>query len=120
MNILFPVIELIDRYAIACVKAEMTQTANKEELDFYSAQLDKFDIKPIQDKLTRLEIIHKKIWELESLIRQGKEQELGLEEIGWRALAIRDWNNKRNTLKNQIAEQLNCSVREVKRDHLSE
>jgi len=42
-----------------------------------------------------------------------------LEEIGRRAIAIRDWNNKRLVLKNSAAELLKCDVREIKKDHLS-
>ena len=43
-----------------------------------------------------------------------------LTEIGRRAIAIRDMNNKRIAFKNTIAEKLNDPVREVKQDHLSE
>ena len=49
------------------------------------------------------------------------EAELPLEEIGRRAILIRDWNNKRVAIKNHIAEQLKTDqVRETKTDHLSE
>jgi len=53
-------------------------------------------------------------------LKAGREQELPLEEIGRRAIAIRDHNNRRIAIKNALAEQLECPVREIKRDHLSE
>ena len=39
---------------------------------------------------------------------------------GRRAILIRNWNNKRIAIKNSLAEILNCPVREIKQDHLSE
>ena len=115
----FPVIELVDRYSIACLKYDKTQ-ANKEELDFYKQQLSDYNIIVITKEIEDLYTIHKQIWELESQLKSGKEDELPLEEIGRRAIAIRDLNNKRIKLKNQAAEKLDCIVREIKQDHLSE
>ena len=40
---------------------------------------------------------------MESDIRKGKEGELGLEEVGRRAIAIRDINGLRIMIKNEIA-----------------
>jgi hypothetical protein len=115
----FPVIELVDRYAIAQLKFDKTQ-ANKLELEFYAEQLKSFDLTQIQDELTELYNAHSQIWSLESELKTGREAELALEEIGRRAIAIRDHNNKRIALKNLIAEKLGCVVREIKKDHLSE
>jgi hypothetical protein len=115
----FPVIELVDRYSIACLKYDKTQ-ANKEELDFYKRQLADHDIIVIAKEIEDLYAIHKQIWDLESQLKSGKENELPLDEIGRRAIAIRDLNNKRIKLKNQAAEKLGCVVREIKQDHLSE
>jgi hypothetical protein len=120
MNPLFPVIELIDRLAIANIKFQRTAGANLEELDWYSDQVARFDLESVADLYKDLIRIHNEIWELESLLKTGREQELGLEEIGRRAVKIRDWNNKRIAIKNQIAEKLGCVVREIKKDHLSQ
>jgi hypothetical protein len=57
---------------------------------------------------------------LEKELKSGRENELPLEEIGRRAIKIRDWNNKRVSIKNAMAEKLSCPVREIKKDHLSE
>ena len=35
----FPVIEIVDRYAIAVVKYEKTQGANQAELDFFQLNI---------------------------------------------------------------------------------
>jgi len=115
----FPVIELVDRYAIAQLKWDKTQ-ANAEELHFYQAQMIQYEIELVKSEIDELYEIHSTIWSLESELKTGKEQELPLEEIGRRAIAIRDWNNKRIRLKNLIAEKLGCAVREIKQDHASE
>jgi len=115
----FPIIELIDRYSIACLKYDKTQ-ANKEEVDFYKQQLTSYDLILIQQEIDELYNIHKQIWDLEAQLKSGKEDELPLEEIGRRAIAIRNLNNKRIKLKNSAAEKLGCAIREIKKDHLSE
>jgi hypothetical protein len=115
----FPVIELVDRLAIAEVKFQRTG-ANREELLWYKDQAMHINISEIVNEYEDLKRIHNEIWELEAELKTGREAELALEEIGRRAIAIRDHNNKRVALKNLIAEKLNCSVREIKKDHLSE
>jgi hypothetical protein len=119
MNPIFPIIELVDRLAIAEIKFHRTK-ANEEELLWYMNQALRIDISLIVDEYEHLKQIHNEIWELEAELKTGREAELSLEEIGRRAIAIRNHNNQRVALKNLIAEKLNCSVREIKRDHLSE
>jgi hypothetical protein len=115
----FPVIELVDRLAIAEVKFQRTG-ANKEELLWYKDQAMHINISEIVNEYEDLKRIHNEIWELEAELKTGREAELALEEIGRRAIAIRDHNNKRVALKNLMAEKLSCPVREIKKDHLSE
>ena len=115
----FPALELIDRLCIARIKWEKTK-ANKEELTWYENEWSKFSSTPDIDKhIEELTVIHKEIWNLEWQLKTGVEDQLPLEEIGRRAIAIRDWNNKRLTVKNSAATLLNCPVREIKHDHLS-
>lgn len=114
---IFPNIELYDRLAIAEVKWEKTK-ANKEELAWYQ---DHCGVAPdVRELYEDLKDIHRRIWSLEAELKTGREQELALEEIGRRAIAIRDLNNQRINLKNTIADRLNDPVREIKKDHLSE
>jgi hypothetical protein len=120
MNPIFPVIELIDRLAIADVKFKRTKGANEDELTWYLNQALPYDLTEVEDLYANLVSIHNQIWELESELKTGREAELPLEEIGRRAIAIRDWNNQRIRVKNAIAERLECTVREIKQDHLSE
>ena len=115
---IFPIIELVDRLAIAEVKFKRTK-ANEEELLWYMNEAIRIDISLIVEEYEDLKRIHDEIWELEAELKTGREAELSLEEIGRRAIAIRDHNNKRVALKNIIAEKLNCPVREIKQDHLS-
>ena len=45
---------------------------------------------------------------------------LSLQEIGRRAIAIRDFNNQRIAYKNSVARILGHPVREIKQDHLAD
>lgn len=119
MNVTFPVVELFDRYAIACVKWRRTKL-NEDELIYYQAQVDQFNIDLVKEPLESLTSIHNIIWDLEWQLKTGVEDKLPLEEIGRRAIAIRNFNNKRVAYKNEIAELLKDSVKEIKQDHLSE
>ena len=119
MNIIFPIIELVDRLAIAEIKWERTQS-NFEELAWYQEQFSKIDHSLFSQEYQELKEIHRTIWTLEAALKSGQEHTLSLEEIGRRAILIRDYNRQRIILKNTIAEKLNCPVREIKSDHLSE
>lgn len=115
----FPIIELVDRYAIAQLKFDRTK-ANREELDFYNKQMSSIDISSITNELSELYNIHQAIWNLEAELKSGVEDQLALDEIGRRAIEIRNWNNKRIKLKNLIADKLGSPAREIKKDHLSQ
>lgn len=119
MTVFFPMIELVDRYTIALLKFNRTQ-GNLDELDFYSEQLKGHNLESVQELIDQLYFIHSMIWNLESELKSGNEHNLDLSEIGRRAIEIRNWNNKRIQIKNTIAEQLGCCVREIKKDHLSQ
>jgi hypothetical protein len=119
MKQFFPVIELVDRYCIALLKFHKTKS-NYEELDFYTCQLENYDLLSVKSELDNLYNIHSCIWELEAELKSGVEHQLSLETIGQRAISIRNWNNQRVALKNQLAEKLGCAVREIKQQHLSE
>jgi len=114
----FPVIELVDRYCIAELKFNRT-LANHSEREFYQTQMQQHNTAQIEQELKDLYSIHENIWNLESDLKSGLEERLSLEEIGRRAIKIRDWNNKRIKLKNIMAEKLGCRVREIKQDHVS-
>ena len=121
-----PELELIDRLCIARIKHERTTGANQDELDWYEDKYKQLTAGLSPSQLTELEFdiaeitkIHNKIWDLEWQLKSGVEHLLELDEIGRRAIAIRDWNNKRITYKNSIAKLFNLKMRELKTDHLS-
>lgn len=116
---IFPVIELLDRLAIAEIKFQRTN-ANQEELQWYQRQVDALDMQLIQQEFKKLKDIHNQIWDLESDLKTGVEHKHSLEEIGRRAIEIRNLNNRRIALKNAMAEAMQCPVREIKQDHLSQ
>ncbi len=122
-----PELELIDRLCIARIKFERTSGGNQDELDWYETQYRELITELSPEQLTRLQNdiaeitkIHNKIWDLEWQLKSGVEHLLELDEIGRRAIAIRDWNNRRITYKNSIAALFNLKMREIKTDHLSD
>jgi len=116
----FPVIEIVDRYAIAVVKHDKTKGANQEELDFYLDQMKTVNINPQHHLVLELIQHHAYVWSLEDDFKKSRIDSLPLEDIGRRALHIRDIGFKRVELKNALAELVNDPVREVKQDHISE
>ena len=75
----------------------------------------------LADLIEKLLFTNMKIWNLESEIRECKEEELGLEEIGRRALMIRDLNRERIALKNELNRLHDTEnfFKEVKVKHVS-
>ena len=111
----FPVIELVDRFCIAKLKFAKLGD-NKEELDFYTDQLKDLDLDLIKEDLDRLYNVHARIWELEDDFKKYTvEHKYSLEEVGRRAIHVRNILNERYVLKNRMAELLNDPVRETKK-----
>lgn len=111
----FPVIELVDRYCIAKLKFAKLGD-NKEELDFYTDQLKELDLNLIQEDLNKLYDVHARVWELEDDFKKYiVEHKYSLEEVGRRAINVRNILNERYILKNRMAELLDDPVREVKK-----
>jgi hypothetical protein len=122
-----PELELIDRLCIARIKYERTTGGNQAELDWYEARnqelrarLTTAQCETLDYNIAEITKIHNKIWDLEWQLKSGVEHLLELAEIGQRAIAIRDWNNRRITYKNSIAELFGLEMREIKTDHLSD
>lgn len=105
--------EVADRYTINKLKNE--RLGLTIDLSEYEEELERYEI---NEQVNRLYEINGKIWDLESDIRKGKEGELGLEEVGRRAIQIRIYNGERISVKNEIAEVLGGFI-EVKGDHAS-
>ena len=113
-------IELVDRYCIAQVKFDILGN-NIDELNFYTEQLNNFNIDDVREDLTELTAIHRRIWDMEDDFKKCVvELKYPLDEIGRRAILIRDINIDRYKIKNKIAEKLNDPIREKKRYHNQE
>jgi len=119
-----PLPELLDRLVIVRLKAERIKDKEKEkELEFYMKELEEYRRKGfvIKDEwLEKLYDINGKIWDLEADIRKGKEGELGLNEVGKRAIEIRNLNKIRISIKNEITELTGSGFKDVKVNHASE
>lgn len=111
----FPVIELVDRYCIAKLKFDKIGN-NKEELDFYADQIKDLDLDLIREDLDRLYEVHRQVWEVEDDIKKHRvDDKFTLEEIGRRALYVRNVMEERYMLKNKMADILNDPVKEKKK-----
>jgi len=73
----------------------------------------------LADLIERLFIVSHRIWALEDEIRQGGEGKYSKEEIGRRALLIRDFNKERLAYKNAINKIEEKYFPDVKVDHRS-
>jgi len=116
-----PVLELIDRLCIARVKHARTNGANQVERNWYEDKLAQLpQSAELDEAIQAMTDIHHAIWDLEWQLKSGVEQMLSLQEIGRRAIAIRDHNNKRIAYKNSVAHILGHPVKEIKQDHLAD
>jgi len=119
-----PLPEILDRMSILKLKIERIEEPHlQKEMSAYEVALKEFENKGInikQEWIDELYKINSDIWDLEADIRKGKEGELGLEEVGRRALLIRDINKKRIGVKNKIIEETGSGFKDVKMAHASE
>jgi len=119
-----PLSEILDRMSILKLKVERIGEPHlKKEMQEYEKAIKRFERKGIKIKeewLAEFDNIHKQIWDLEADIRKGKEGILGLEEVGRRAIAIRDLNKKRISIKNKISEETGSGFKDIKMAHASE
>lgn len=108
------VADAADRCSIVRLKIERLGESEelREEFETTSAACAGIDY-------SRLYEINGKIWDLESDIRRGMEQQLGWDEIGRRAIAIRNLNAQRIAVRNELADE-HGGFHEVKGNHASE
>lgn len=114
---LYPTPDLYDRYTIECLKRDRASADNAAHIIALNNAIDERGRH--EDLIEELYTINGKIWDLESDIRKGKDGELGLEEIGRRAIAIRELNNVRIFQKNVVAQRFG-EFGENKYNHASE
>lgn len=113
-----PISEVADRYSIVLLKSERTEEDLSAELELYKDIIDGYGSDLIL-YTSRLYDINGQIWDLESDVRKGKEKELGLEEVGRRAINIRELNKVRVGIKNEIVEKYGEGFKDIKINHAS-
>lgn len=112
--------ELVDRLSILFLKWIHGGAVKGELAEYYREFVCKtYGIELPVECFFDLLRVNAQIWELESEIRAGREGALAIEEVGRRALAIRDFNRDRIVIKNRIADTY-CGYKEVKIDHASQ
>lgn len=118
-----PLPEILDRMSIVKLKIERIGEEHlKEEYKEYEKAIKEFEkigIKIKKEWFEELYYLNGKIWDLESDIRKGKENILGLEEVGRRAILIRELNKQRIAIKNKIVEETGLGFKDVKMNHAS-
>jgi len=118
-----PLAEVIDRFVIVKLKMERIKTEDKrKEYEHYKKALEGYEKKGIiikKEWIDKLYEANGKIWDLEHDIRKGKEGELGMEEVGRRAIQIREANKIRISIKNEIVEATGSGFKDVKMNHAS-
>lgn len=121
MKLQLPIADVLDRWSIAMLKNGRAGVQNHEEIWAYQrhCSTDYPNYQKIKEAFNELFRVNGSIWDLESDIRKGKEGELGLEEVGRRALAIRDLNGHRVKIKNEINLYYNEGFEEIKVNHAS-
>ena len=112
-----PISEIADRYSIALLKKERANADNDQEINTLYQELVKYD--QALNFVEKLKEINGQIWDLESDIRKGKENELGLEEVGRRAIVIRGLNKIRVSYKNEMVNIYGEGFEDIKMNHAS-
>lgn len=114
--------DMIDRLTILYLKVDHGEYALVTQLEDFiigvAEKVSKYDTatrKEILDLKNSLFLSNRNIWNLESDIRQGKEGKLGIEEVGKRAIQIREFNKERVRLKNEIEKA--AAIWDVKLEH---
>lgn len=105
--IAMPVCELCDRLTIAKLKFErlpddeLDKALLVKQIEYYASGID-WNLPGLSELVNKLQEINGLMWDAEWAIRKGLDADLGLDEIGRRALKIRDLNRERIAVKNQI------------------
>tara|TARA_B100000745_G_scaffold300218_2_gene253355 strand:- start:2448 stop:2828 length:381 start_codon:yes stop_codon:yes gene_type:complete len=120
--IVTPVPEVADRYTIALLKIERLGPDEididdmRKQIDYYREGL-KLEDPELAILVNDLYEINGKMWDAEYAIRKGQDENLGLEEIGRRALQIRDLNRIRMKVKNDIIELTGDGFKDCKMNY---
>ena len=120
--IITPIPEVADRYTIALLKIERLDASEidvdemQRQIDYYKEGLD-LDNPELADLVDKLYHVNGLMWDAEYAIRKGQDEGLGLEEIGTRAIRIRDLNRDRMKVKNDIIDLTGDGFKDAKMNY---
>jgi len=120
--IITPTPEVADRYTIARLKLERLGSDEidveemKKQIDYYKQGLD-LDCQELAELVDKLYHINGLMWDAEYAIRNGQDENLGLDEIGRRAIKIRDLNRERMKIKNDIIDFTGDGFKDAKMNY---
>ena len=124
-QIITPLPEVVDRYTICQLKLERLDHTQidvdsmKDQLEYYKKGIDFTNTQLL--KLSKdLYNINGRIWDTEGSIRAGLDDELGYDEIGKRAVQVRDLNRVRMSIKNHITELTGEGFKDCKMNYAGE
>ena len=117
--------DAIDRISILARKIHFGEDRAINEFEYLTKAIDKLGLKlsgAIIAAIIRIAMANIDIWNLENEIRclGDPVAKFGLEEIGRRAMLIRDLNKKRIINKNEINRITSMGFREMKCKHRSQ
>jgi len=113
--------EFFDRFTIVLRKAKFNPELYNSQLKEMMNKLSESGFNgTLLVSLCELMMINTDIWNLESDIRKGREDELGLTEVGKRAIEIRKENAIRINRINMINKLFGINKEETKFNHVSE
>ena len=121
-QIITPIPEVADRYTIAILKIERLGPSEiniedmQKQIDYYKEGLD-LGNSDLSKLVNDLYDINGKMWDAEHAIRKGQDENLGLEEIGKRAITIRDLNRIRMKVKNDIIDLTGDGFKDCKMNY---
>lgn len=106
LTIPMPLSEVCDRYTIAALKSDKLptpeqRTAAKAQVAHYALGMD-FNSTELMLLVNELYEINEALWDTEGEIFRGETQDMPLEEVGRRALRVRNLNRTRCEIKNRI------------------
>tara|TARA_Y100001973_G_C5172038_1_gene319679 strand:+ start:940 stop:1329 length:390 start_codon:yes stop_codon:yes gene_type:complete len=117
-----PLPEVVDRYTIARLKLERLDETQidiesmKDEIEYYKSGIN-FSNEELSILVDDLYAVNGKIWDTESSIRMGLDAQMTLDEVGRRALKVRDLNRIRMRVKNDIIDLTGDGFKDCKMNY---
>ena len=115
--------DMLDRITILSRKIFFGEEGAIQEHTYLCESVDKMNLQfkgSLLAATIRLTTMNIEIWNLENEMRRDTDNKMQLEEIGKRAVKIRDYNKKRVEYKNEINRLTGLGFREFKIKHRSQ